>query len=115
MAKRKRLTKSQFITKLERAVKRYGEALVIFADSEGLLRRRKIRKSGNIFVSYKHYEGKGWSMYGQSCFNYPTRYRYRDSNVVWESIEDMMRHDDNECIVPIEMITGIKKKRKYKL
>lgn len=114
MAKRKRLTRNQFITKLESAVKRHGEAIVIFADSEGLLRRRKLRKSGNIFVSYKKYEG-GWSPYGQSCFNYPTVYRYRDSNVIWESIEDMMRHDENEYIVPVEMITGLKKKRKYKL
>lgn len=114
MAKRKKLTKNQFITILEKSVKRYGETIVIFADREGLLRRRKLRKSGNIFVSYKRYEG-GWSPYGQSCFNYPTTYRPRDSSVVWQAIDDMMRHDDDEMIVPIEMITGLKKKRKYKL
>lgn len=90
-----------FYKKAINLVRRHGEVTIYFKDSEGYMRRRKIRVNRKCFVSHLGAFSECWGKYVMSCF------------ILNQYIEDLERvfqlmwsHDNQNHISPLMMEWG---------
>lgn len=105
-----KLTKTQKYKKIESLARKHGKVVAVFEDFDGpmygsderFIRRRKIMKDGDAFVSYFGHNSRKWSKYSMSCFILHLR-----SPSLEETMEEMFKHDKGE-LTPIKIIVGKK-------
>jgi hypothetical protein len=115
------IAQASFRAELRKLVKKHNKVVVIFKDYDSGLRKRLITSEGSCVVSYKGQGYRKWTRYQKSCFmDYAnqTERKYdgwgnisrilnrKAKATLNKTIREMLEHDDQDDISPLEIRYG---------